>query len=151
MVLLKHADADGFVFFTNYESRKARDLEANPHAALCFHWPSLAWQVRIEGEVERVPASQSEAYFAARPRESQLAAWASRQSAPLASREDLLARYEEVRRRFAERAVPRPAFWGGYRLRPGLIELWQAGDHRLHHRICFRRVRGRWRRELLQP
>lgn len=151
MVLLKHVDADGFVFFTNYESRKARDLEANPRAALCFHWPSLGSQVRIEGGVERVPASQSDAYFAARPRDSQLAAWASRQSATLASRGDLLARHEEMGRRFADRAVPRPPFWGGYRVRPELIELWQAEDHRLHHRICFRRGPEGWQREILQP
>jgi len=151
MVLLKDVDADGFVFFTNYESRKAQELEANPRAALCFHWPSLGSQVRIEGGVERVSARQSDAYFATRPRDSQLAAWASHQSAPLASREELLAGYEEMGRRFADRTVPRPAFWGGYLLRPEGIELWQSDENRLHHRIWYQRGPAGWRREVLQP
>lgn len=151
MVLLKGIDAAGFVFFTNYDSRKARELEANRRAALCFHWPSIGSQVRVEGETERVSAHKSDAYFATRPRDSQLAAWASHQSVPLASRDELLARYEEMARRFADQAVPRPPFWGGYRLRPERIELWQFDDHRLHRRICYQRGPGGWWSEALQP
>ena len=149
--LLKGADARGFVFFTNYESRKGREIDLNPRAALCFHWPSLGAQVRAEGEVERVPAPDSDAYFATRPRGSQLAAWASRQSAPLASREELLARYQEVKARFAGGPVPRPAFWGGYRLRPDRIEFWQDEENRLHRRLCYAREAGAWRAQALQP
>jgi pyridoxamine 5'-phosphate oxidase len=151
MVLVKDVDGDAFLFFTNYESRKARDLRANPRAALCFHWPSLGYQVRIEGPVTLVSGERSDAYFATRPRESQLAAWASRQSAPLASREELLARYEEMAVRFAERPVPRPPFWGGYSLRAERIEVWEADEHRLHHRVCYQRGPAGWRQEALQP
>jgi pyridoxamine 5'-phosphate oxidase len=151
MVLLKGVDAEGFVFFTNYESRKARELQVNPWAALCFHWPSLGSQVRAEGQVERVSGPESDAYFATRPRGSQLAAWASRQSEVLASREELLARYKEAEARFAEVPVPRPPFWGGYRLRPDRIEFWQSEEMRLHRRLCYLREGGAWRTQALQP
>jgi pyridoxamine 5'-phosphate oxidase len=151
MVLLKDVDDGGFVFFTNYGSRKARDLEANPRAALCLHWPSLAMQVRVEGDVQRVPGRQSDDYFATRPRDSQLAAWTSRQSQPLESREELLDRYEHAGRRFAGVAVPRPPFWGGYRLRPSRIEFWTADERRLHERVCYHREPWGWRPEPLQP
>jgi pyridoxamine 5'-phosphate oxidase len=151
MVLVKGVDGEAFLFFTNYGSRKAKELEQNPRAALCFHWPVLGYQVRIEGPVTRVPAGRSDAYFATRPRESQLAAWASHQSAPLVSREELLARHEDMAVRFAERPVPRPAFWGGYGLRAERIELWKADEHRLHHRVCYQRGPAGWRQEALQP
>jgi pyridoxamine 5'-phosphate oxidase len=151
MVLLKDVDARGFVFFTNYDSRKAHELRDNPRAALCFFWPSLATQVRVEGVVERVAAAESDAYFATRPRESQLAAWASRQSAPVTSREDLLARYAEAAARFEGGPIPRPPFWGGYRLDPERIEFWEGDAARLHHRTRFTRSASSWRREILQP
>lgn len=151
VVLLKSVDARGFVFFTNYLSRKARELQDNPRAALCFYWPSLVTQVRAEGVVERVAAAESDAYFATRPRDSQLAAWASRQSATIASREELLARYAGVAARYEGGAVPRPPFWGGYRLDPDRIEFWQADVARLHHRTCFIRRRSSWQAEILQP
>jgi pyridoxamine 5'-phosphate oxidase len=151
MVLLKAVDARGFVFFTNYDSRKARELQDNPRAALCFFWPSLVTQVRAEGVVERVAAADSDAYFATRPRDSQLAAWVSRQSAPVASREELLARYAEAAARFEGGPVPRPPFWGGYRLDPNRIEFWRADVARLHHRTCFLRGASSWEVEILQP
>jgi len=151
MVLLKDVDESGFVFFTNYDSRKARDLEANPRAALCFHWPSLGAQARVEGRVERVSAQESDAYFATRPRDSQLAAWASRQSAAVGHRDELMARYAEMARRFAGAAVPRPEFWGGYRLRPQRIELWRADERRLHRRTCYEHQPDGWRETTLQP
>lgn len=151
MVLLKGAVDRGFVFYTSYESAKAGDLEANPRAALCFHWPTLAIQVRVEGGVERVPAGESDAYFATRPRESQLAAWASRQSAPLSSREALLARYREAELRFGLGPVPRPPFWGGYRLWPMRIEFWRGDEHRLHHRDLYVRGDEGWTITSLSP
>jgi pyridoxamine 5'-phosphate oxidase len=151
MVLLKSVDERGFVFFTSYDSRKARELEENARAALCFFWPSLVTQVRVEGPVERVAAAESDAYFATRPRDSQLAAWASRQSAPIASREELLARYAEASARFAGDPVPRPAFWGGYRLDPRRIEFWEGDVARLHHRTSFTRRASSWQVDILQP
>jgi pyridoxamine 5'-phosphate oxidase len=151
MVLLKGADARGFVFFTNYGSRKARELEENPRAALCFYWPSLLTQVRAEGTVRRITEAESDAYFATRPRESQIAAWASHQSAPIGSRADLVARYEAVSARFAGRPLPRPPFWGGYRLEPERIEFWEGDAARLHHRTCFTRRGSSWQMEILQP
>jgi len=151
MVLLKDVDGETFLFFTNYGSRKATDLAANPRAALCFHWPALGYQVRVEGRVDPCSAERSDAYFATRPRESQLAAWASRQGAPLASRDELRARYEEMSRRFADGPVPRPPFWGGYGLRAERIEVWQADPHRLHHRVGYERGPNGWRHQILSP
>ncbi|HEY7410444.1 MAG TPA: pyridoxamine 5'-phosphate oxidase [Vicinamibacteria bacterium] len=151
MVLLKGVDAGGFVFFTTTRSRKAGDLRANPRAALCFHWPGVEMQVRVEGTVERVDAEAADAYFATRPRESQLAAWASDQSRPLGSREELIARYEDATRRFEGVKVPRPPYWCGYRLVPVMIEFWRAAFGRLHHREEFRRVGDNWRLQLLYP
>jgi pyridoxamine 5'-phosphate oxidase len=144
IVLLKALDDSGFVFFTSHESRKARELAANPRAALCFHWPTLGAQVRVEGPVERVSDLESDAYFATRPRESQLGAWASRQSAALSSRAELEERFADTAARFANGAVPRPDTWGGYRLRPERIEFWTAGDHRLHDRRLYTRQGGGW-------
>jgi pyridoxamine 5'-phosphate oxidase len=150
MVLFKEADERGFTFFTNYESRKARDLGHERRAALCFFWPAIGVQVRAEGATERLTADESDAYFATRPRESQLGAWASRQSQPLASREELLARFAEAGRRFPDR-VPRPPHWGGYRLVPARIEFWRAGDHRLHERTEYERAGKAWMARLLSP
>ena len=132
MVLLRGADERGFVFHTNYNSRKARELVDNPHAALCFHWPTLEEQIRVEGRIERLPAAESDAYFASRPRGSQLGAWASEQSEVLPSREMLEERYREIERRFEGRTVDRPAFWGGYRIAPHRIEFWYGRPDRLH-------------------
>ena len=151
MVLLKGADEDGFVFFTNYTSRKAEELEANPHAALCFYWSSLDRQVRVEGPVARLPAGESDAYFASRPRGSQIAAWASKQTRPLSSRAELVARVARYEARFLGRQVPRPDFWGGYRLEPRRMEIWHNQLHRLHDRFVYRAGPGGWRRERLYP
>lgn len=151
MVLLKGVDARGFRFFTNYTSRKGRELEVNPHAALCFYWPWLDEQVRVEGEVGRLPTEESDAYFASRPRGSQLGAWASEQSAPLDSRFALLRRVARVQARFLGGAIPRPPHWGGYLLAPRRIEFWKSKRSRLHERWCYTRSDGGWRSERLQP
>jgi pyridoxamine 5'-phosphate oxidase len=151
MVLLRGADERGFVFYTNYLSRKGRELEENPHAALCFHWVMLDEQIRVEGTVERVTALESDAYFATRPRGSQLGAWASEQSATLASRESLETRYRQVEARFRDRPVDRPPFWGGYRLIPSRIEFWYGRPDRLHDRILYTREQGGWTIERLYP
>lgn len=150
VVLLKEATADGLVFYTNYASPKARDLDATGVAALCFHWKSRQRQVRVEGKVERVAGTESDAYFATRPFGSRLGAWASAQSEPIGSREDLLARVEAVRRRFGE-DVPRPPHWGGYRLVAERYEFWQGRSDRLHDRILFERLGDAWARSRLQP
>jgi pyridoxamine 5'-phosphate oxidase len=151
MVLLKGADGDGFVFFTGYESRKGEELEANPRAALVFYWQPLGRQVRVEGTVEHVPEEESAAYFASRPRGSRLAAWASRQSRPLGSRDELEQRYAELEREYDGRDVPLPPHWGGYRLRPDAIEFWEHRDNRLHDRIRFTRAREGWSETRLWP
>ena len=151
MVLLRGADERGFVFHTNYGSRKARQLDANPHAALCLYWPSLDEQIRIEGRVERLPPAESDAYFLSRPRGSQLGAWASDQSAVLPSREALEERYREIERRFDGQPVHRPPFWGGYRLLATTIEFWYGRPDRLHDRLVYTRDAGGWRIERLYP
>lgn len=151
MVLVKRADHQGFVFYTNYGSRKAKELDANPHAALLFHWPHVVRQVRIEGTVERLGPAESAAYFATRPRGSQLGAWASRQSAEMSGRSELLERVDQFRNRFANIEVPCPDFWGGYRLTPERIEFWQGRPDRLHERWCCVRERGGWRGLELMP
>jgi pyridoxamine 5'-phosphate oxidase len=151
MVLLKGVDDEGFVFYSGYVSRKAGELEQNPLAALVFYWRPLGKQVRVEGRVERVSEAESAAYFATRPRGSQLAAWASQQSQPLESREELERRYAELEREYEGREVPRPPHWGGYRLRPDTIEFWQHRQNRLHDRIRYTRAREGWGAELLSP
>jgi pyridoxamine 5'-phosphate oxidase len=140
MVLLKGHDDRGFVFYTNRDSRKAGELAANAHAALCFHWKSLRRQVRVEGRVEWASDAESNAYFATRSRDSQLGAWASDQSRPLDARETFEARFEAARARFAGGDVPRPPHWGGYRIVPARIELWSDRAHRLHERRIFTRT-----------
>jgi pyridoxamine 5'-phosphate oxidase len=151
MVLLRGADDRGFVFHTNYTSRKARELAENPHAAICVHWHAIEEQIRIEGTVERLGDAESDAYFASRPRGSQLGAWASRQSAPLTSRDTLEAEYRAVDQRFAGGDVPRPPFWGGFRLIPARIEFWFGRADRLHERVVYVREGDHWRTERLYP
>ncbi len=151
MVLLKGADESGFVFFTGYVSRKAGELEANPQAALLFHWDSLGRQVRIEGRVERVAGQESDAYFATRPRGAQLAAAASRQSSVLRDRAELDERVTELDLEHADSEVRRPEHWGGYRLSPETYEFWQHRDDRVHDRLRYRRVNGDWVVERLSP
>ena len=151
MVLLKYADPRGFVFFTNYGSQKARELDANPRAALCFHWAVLQRQVRVTGRVARVSAEESAEYFATRARGSQIGAWASRQSQDLRDREELEQRIRDKEAEFAGADVPRPPFWGGYRLDPERIEFWQGRAGRLHDRLVFSRAEGGWTTRRLYP
>jgi len=151
LVLLRGTDPRGFVFFTNYNSRKGHELTDNPQAALCFYWSSLDEQIRIEGRVERVSDGESDAYFAGRPRGSQLGAWASDQSQVLSSREAIEERYREIERRFDGQSVQRPAFWGGFRLIPSRIEFWYGRPDRLHDRVVYAREAGAWRIERLYP
>lgn len=151
-VLVKEVDAEGFWFFTNEESRKGVELAENPWAALCWHWPRERVQFRVEGRVERASASRSDAYFASRPRISQIGAWASDQSRPLESREALLARVREIEARFAGGPVQRPPHWGGYGVIPERIEQWIEGEHRLHDRFAYVRASdGTWTQTRLAP
>jgi pyridoxamine 5'-phosphate oxidase len=149
MVLLKHADDDGFVFHTNYESRKGSELAGNPHAALLFYWQQLGRQVRVEGLVERVAAEESDDYFRTRPLGSRLAAWASPQSRPLPGRDELERLYAEAAARFPGEEVPRPPHWGGFRLIPDTYEFWEHAENRLHDRIRYQRDGDAWKRERL--
>ncbi len=150
MVLLKDIDARGFVFFTNHESRKGVELEQNPFAALCLHWPVLGQQVRVEGSVERISDADSDAYFATRARGSQVGAWASKQSRPLGSMAELEAETLAVEARFPGE-IPRPSFWGGYRVVAERIEIWHDRPSRLHERIVFERAGEGWTTSRLNP
>jgi pyridoxamine 5'-phosphate oxidase len=151
MVLLKGHGPDGFAFYTNLDSRKGEELTANPSAALLFHWKALRRQVRIEGTVEPVATEQADAYFASRGRDSQIGAWASDQSRPLASRAEFEVRCDAVRARFEGQDVPRPGRWGGFRLVPERIEFWLDRPHRLHERRLFTRDGDGWAEGLLYP
>jgi pyridoxamine 5'-phosphate oxidase len=150
MVLMKQASADGFLFFTNYGSRKARELDANPRAALLFYWQPLGRQVRIEGPVTRVDASTSDAYYDSRPLGARLGAWASPQSEVIESRDVLEQSVAEARERFGSQPA-RPPHWGGFRVQPEVYEFWQHQDDRLHDRLRYRREAGSWVRERLAP
>jgi pyridoxamine 5'-phosphate oxidase len=151
VVLLKGFDGRGFVFYTNYEGRKGRELEENNRAALLFYWGELERQVRIEGTVSRVPKAESDAYYASRPLGSRLGAWASEQSRPAEGRDVLEMRLRELEREYEDRHVPRPPFWGGYRVEPEVVEFWQGRENRLHDRLVYRREDGGWKIERLQP
>ena len=151
MVLLKQVDHDGFVFFTNYHSAKAEQLDANPHAALVFYWSQLDRQVRVEGSVTKTSAQESREYFRTRPRESQIGAWASTQSQAISSREVLEQRAHELEELYRDRDVDCPEHWGGYRLKPGRIEFWKSRIGRLHDRILYQRDGGGWSITRLAP
>ena len=152
MVLLKEVDARGFVFYTNYEGRKARELKENPFASLVFYWQPLSRQVRVEGAVERVASDESDRYFASRPRGHQLEAHASSQSQVIKDRGFLEEQFKIFTQMFAGQEIPRPAHWGGYRLLPETLEFWQEGEHRLHDRLRYRRVDDdQWVIERLAP
>jgi len=151
MLLLKTVDERGFVFYTNYGSRKADDMEANPRAAMCFHWPVLERQVRVEGSVERVSHDESVRYFSSRARGSRIGAWASRQSEPLPSRQELEERVRRFGKEYPGDEVPLPPFWGGYLLRPQVMEFWQGKADRLHERLEFRRSATGWETVRLYP
>ncbi len=152
IVLLKGFDHDGFVFFTNYESQKGRQLEANPHAALAFYWIELDRQIRIGGPVEKTPREESERYFHSRPAASQLGAWASHQSEVIDGRRVLDARLAQVTERFDQQVIPLPPHWGGFRVRPEMMEFWQGRPNRLHDRFGYRRDQGgTWLIERLAP
>jgi pyridoxamine 5'-phosphate oxidase len=151
VVLLKGADERGFAFYTNYDSRKGRELAANPRAALVLYWQSLGRQVRVEGTVERVGFDESAAYWATRPRASRVSAWASPQSEPVPGRDELEQAAAEIDRDFAGEDVPLPPHWGGYRVIPETIEFWEHRDDRLHDRVLYTRAGDGWRMERLAP
>ena len=150
-VLLKGFDEKGFVFYTNYKSSKARDLDENPNAALLFLWAELERQIRISGKVVQVSREVSEHYFRSRPREHQLGTWASWQSRVLENRNELEKRFEEMKKRFEDKEIPLPPFWGGYQVIPQRIEFWQGRESRLHDRICYTLIDGKWKIERLSP
>lgn len=151
MVLHRGFSRGGFVFYTNYNSRKAVELLANPRAAIVFHWPLLERQVRAEGRVEKLTRPESDRYFGSRPRESRLSAWISPQSAEIPDRAFLETKFEEARMSFTGKVVPRPPFWGGFRLIPDHIEFWQGQPYRLHDRICYLKKGRGWRTICLAP
>ena len=151
MLLLKGADERGFTFFSGYESRKGRELDENPRAALVFYWQPLGRQVRVEGTVAATTAREADAYFATRARDSRIGAWASDQSRPLKDRAELEQRFQEASRRYPEGSVPRPQNWSGFRIAPARIEFWQERPHRLHDRVLFTRDGETWQKQRLFP
>lgn len=152
MVLIRQVDERGFVFFTNYESRKGRELLAHPKAAICYHWKSLQRQVRVQGRVETVSEAEADAYFHSRPRNSRIGAWASKQSQPLENRDELLTRVAEFEREFdGVENPPRPPHWSGFRIVPERIEFWQQTEFRLHERQVYTLQSGVWQNQLLYP
>lgn len=151
MVLLRGYSPAGFVFFGNYDSRKARAIAAHAHVGLTFFWPTVYQQIRIEGKAAKISAAESEAYFRSRPRDSQLGAWASRQSSILSSRDVLTARFRELEAEYSGRDVPYPTFWGGWRVAPGAVEFWQGQLHRLHDRFRYERQGDGWNIVRLAP
>jgi pyridoxamine 5'-phosphate oxidase len=151
VVLLKQVDDRGFVFFTNYESRKSEELTQNPSASLLFYWEELHRQIRLEGRAERISRQETEEYFRTRPYESRISAWASKQSSVIGSREELEKKFLEYSQRFSSDDVPAPQFWGGFRLIPETFEFWQGRENRLHDRICFRKRGVAWTIERLSP
>ena len=144
IVLLKGVDERGFIFYTNYGGKKARDIENNPNVSLCFYWSGLDRQVRIQGEAQRVPKEESREYFKIRPRESQIGAWASMQSTEVENRNELEKNFEEMTKRFEGKPVPLPDFWGGYVVDPKKVEFWQGRPNRLHDRFVYRKKDGNW-------
>lgn len=151
IVLLKGVDKKGFRFYTNYKSMKSKELQENPRAALCFYWPPHERQVRVQGNVRKLSRAESEAYFHQRPRQSQLGAWASEQSAKLSSREELISAFKKMEKRFEGKEIPLPEFWGGFLVEPFRIEFWQGREGRMHDRICYEKEDGGWTRYRLAP
>jgi pyridoxamine 5'-phosphate oxidase len=151
IVLLKGVDEKGFQFYTNYKSQKGKELAENPRAALCFYWATLERQVRIQGKVRRINRKESKNYFQQRPRLSQLSAWASEQSSKVDSRDELLSRFKEIEKRFENKEIPLPEFWGGYLLQPNRIEFWQGREGRMHDRICYKKKEDSWTKFRLAP
>lgn len=151
VVLIKHVDHRGFVFYTNLGSRKSRELRTNPKAAMCIYWSSIDKQFRIEGTVNPVSDKEADEYFDSRPRGSQIGAWTSKQSEPLASRQELMGRYLKIQARFAGKTIPRPEFWSGFRLAPERIEIWHNQRYRLHDRFLYLRDGDRWSVQRLYP
>ncbi len=145
IVLLKEIDDSGFVFYTNYRSRKGKDLKGNPKAALTFFWDELRRQIRIEGSIEKISRETSKEYFSSRPRESQIGAWVSAQSSVIPNREILENKFDELDEKFGNEEIPLPDFWGGYRLIPSYFEFWQGRENRLHDRICYKKENDEWK------
>ncbi len=151
VVLLKGFDEQGFVFYTNFNSRKAAELKVNPHAALCFYWEPVHYQVRVEGRVQQVTNEEADAYFASRPRDSQIGAWASKQSSTLKKLSELNSRIQEIELKYSGEEIPRPPFWSGFRLITELIEFWERQEYRLHVRTLYTREKSNWSKRLLYP
>ncbi len=151
ILLLKEVDQKGFVFFSNYGSNKGKQLDENPGAAMVFLWLALERQVRIEGNVSKIDKTESDIYFSTRPRESQLGAWASNQSSKIASRKELIDRYNQLEQQYTNKPIPRPPYWGGYRLEPIEIEFWQGRPGRLHDRIWYHKQGEQWKCERIAP
>ncbi|MES2439235.1 MAG: pyridoxamine 5'-phosphate oxidase [Verrucomicrobiota bacterium] len=150
-VLLKYYDGDGFVFFTNYQSRKAKQMESNPRVSLLFPWITLERQIIIQGTVEKISTAESLKYFTSRPRESQIGAWVSNQSEVITSRKFLMQKLSEIKEKFTRGEIPLPSFWGGYRVKPQMIEFWQGGPARLHDRFLYQRENDGWKIDRLSP